>query len=102
MAKLDELFHYLRKEGGSDLHLATGLSPRIRKHGALTPVPGWPVLTEDVLRGLLRELASPAQWEHYEKHLDLDFAYGLEGFARFRANYFNQENGAGAVFRIIP
>jgi twitching motility protein PilT len=26
----------------------------------------------------------------------------LEGVARFRANYFMQENGAGAVFRIIP
>ncbi len=33
---------------------------------------------------------------------DLDFAYGLEGFARFRANYLRQEIGAGAVFRIIP
>ncbi len=33
---------------------------------------------------------------------DLDFAYGLEGIARFRANYLRQENGAAAVFRIIP
>jgi twitching motility protein PilT len=33
---------------------------------------------------------------------DLDFAHALPGVARFRANYFTQENGAGAVFRIIP
>jgi twitching motility protein PilT len=33
---------------------------------------------------------------------DLDFAYGLEGLARFRSNFLRQENGCGAVFRLIP
>ena len=49
-----------------------------------------------------RELTSDAQWEEYSGCGDLDFAYGLEGVARFRANFLRQENGAGAVFRIIP
>jgi twitching motility protein PilT len=102
MARIDDLFRYLKSQGGSDLHLAAGLEPRIRKHGQLEPVPEWRPLTDGALRELLREIASPRQWEIYERTLDLDFAYGLEGLARFRANYFNQENGAGAVFRIIP
>jgi twitching motility protein PilT len=102
MAKIDELFHYLKNRGGSDLHIVAGLEPRIRQHGELRSVEGWPVQTDESLRALLREIASPKQWQHYETNLDLDFAYGLEGVARFRANYFNQENGAGAVFRIIP
>ena len=33
MARIDELFHYLKEHKGSDLHLAAGLEPRIRVHG---------------------------------------------------------------------
>src|SRR5215471_17505656 len=102
MAKIDALFHYLKSQGGSDLHLASGLEPRIRHHGELKTVPDWPALTDATLRALLREIVSPRQWQHFEAKLDLDFAYGLDGVARFRANYFVQERGASAVFRIIP
>jgi twitching motility protein PilT len=102
MARIDELFHYLQDHKGSDLHLAAGLEPRIRVHGTLEPVEGWPVLSHPELLDLLRELASDAQWAEYSGCGDLDFAYGLEGVARFRANFLRQENGCGAVFRIIP
>ena len=102
MARLDELFRYLKDNKGSDLHLVAGLEPRIRRHGHLEKVPNWPLLTNADLKKLLCEIPSSKQWEHFEKNLDLDFAYGLEGVARFRANYLNQENGVGAVFRIIP
>ena len=102
MARLDELFRYLKEHKGSDLHLAAGLEPRIRRHGHLEQVPKWPILSDAALQDLLREIPSARQWEHYERNLDLDFAYGLDGVARFRANYLHQENGVGAVFRIIP
>jgi twitching motility protein PilT len=102
MARIDELFHYLRDHKGSDLHLAATLEPRIRVHGSLEPVHGWPVLSHGELMDLLREIASEPQWEDYLACGDLDFAYGLEGVARFRANFLRQENGCGAVFRIIP
>jgi len=100
--RLHELFHYLRDHKGSDLHLAAGLEPRIRLHGSLEPVEGWPILSHENLCGLLHEIATEPDWEDYEKSGDLDFAYGMEGVARFRANFLRQENGAGAVFRIIP
>ena len=102
MAQLDELLRTLEEKGGSDLHLAAGLEPRIRLHGELEPVEGWPALEHERLLALLRPLATDAQWREYEETRDLDFAYGLEGVARFRANYFRQERGAAAVFRIIP
>jgi twitching motility protein PilT len=102
MAKLDTLFKYLKDQGGSDLHLAAGMPPHLRQHGVVAPIPDWPTFTDQSLREHLRELASEKQWNHYTSNLDLDFAYALPGVARFRANYFNQERGAGAVFRIIP
>ena len=102
MAEIDALLKTLKEKGGSDLHLTAGLEPRIRVHGELEAVEGWEVLKPDQLRKLLEPIASGRCWTEFEEANDLDFAYGLEGVARFRANYFQQENGPGAVFRIIP
>ncbi|MCU0696714.1 MAG: type IV pilus twitching motility protein PilT [Myxococcaceae bacterium] len=102
MARLDVLFKHLKDQGGSDLHLASGMQPHMRQHGSVKPVGGWQPFTDESLRDHLKELANEKQWGHYESNLDLDFAYSLPGVARFRANYFNQERGAAAVFRIIP
>ena len=102
MARLDAWLTDLEKKGGSDLHLAAGLAPRMRCRGALTGVEGQPDLTDASLRELMREIVSDAQWQEYEDTGDLDFAYGVTGVARFRGNYLVQERGAAAVFRIIP
>jgi len=102
MARLDELLGYLKEHGGSDLHLVAGLEPRIRVHGGLEPVAGRSVLADGELRGLMEELAHERHWDEYTRTNDVDFAYGLENVARFRVNYFVQENGPSAVFRAIP
>jgi twitching motility protein PilT len=102
VAELDKLLRTLKEKKGSDLHLAAGRAPRLRVHGEVVDVEGWPALDDAALRRLLQPIASQRHWAEFERTHDLDFAYGLEGVARFRANYFVQQNGAGAVFRIIP
>ncbi|MDX1460134.1 MAG: type IV pilus twitching motility protein PilT, partial [Xanthomonadales bacterium] len=102
MAQIDQLFRVLKEQGGSDLHLLAGRPPRIRLHGSLTDVEGWQALSDGQVRDLLREIASPDQWQQYEQSGDLDFAYALDGVARFRVNFLRQLQGAAAVFRIIP
>jgi len=102
MPDLDRLLRHLKDQGGSDLHLAAGMEPRIRVRGELVPVPDWQPLDDAKLRGLLQPIASERHWKEWVDTRDVDFAYGLPGVARFRANYFVQEYGAGAVFRMIP
>jgi twitching motility protein PilT len=102
MPALDELFRLARERGASDLHLVSGLEPRLRVHGALEPVAGWEPLTPARLAALMAELVAAEQWAAWEAAGDLDFAYGLPGVGRFRANYLRQEHGPSAVFRRIP
>ena len=102
MSHIDDLLRTLKESGGSDLHLSSGIAPRMRVSGGLKDIEGWQPLSDDDVRTLLRPIASDERWREYEETSDLDFAYGLEGVARFRANYFAQENGAAAVFRVIP
>jgi twitching motility protein PilT len=100
--ELDKLLRHLKDQGGSDLHLAAGMEPRVRVRGELVPVPDWGTLDDGRVRALLQPVASERHWREWCETRDLDFAYGLPGVARFRANYFVQEHGAGAVFRMIP
>ena len=102
MGQMEQMLRSLRDEQGSDLHLSAGQPPRMRRKGSLDPVAGEATLDDTSLRALLREITTDEQWRSYEAENDLDFAYGIPGVARFRANFFAQQNGAGAVFRIIP
>jgi twitching motility protein PilT len=102
MSKLDSLFQLLKDTGGSDLHLVVGETPKMRIHGTIKAIDGYDVFTSDSLREWLIELLRPDQLQSYTKDNDLDFAYALEGVARFRCNYFRQNAGPAAVFRIIP
>jgi twitching motility protein PilT len=102
MARIDTFLRHIKDNRGSDLHVIAGIEPRMRARGQLSVVDGSRVITDAELRALLREIVSEEQWSHYERDLELDFAYALPGVGRFRANYFNQESGVAAVFRLIP
>jgi len=95
MPKLDVYFRAMHQQGASDLHLVAGNLPVMRIHGELKKLKAEP-LTDHGLRELLRELAPPEAWSVYEETGDLDFAYELEGVARFRANYFCKSAGPPA------
>ncbi len=102
MPKMDVLFEYLVKQKGSDLHLEQGQRPKIRLHGSLSAIPGAEVLTEAWMKALMSEIVSADLWERFQKTGDADFAYSLPNGTRFRANYYRQFYGLGAVFRCIP
>jgi len=102
MSAMNDLLTLLKTEGGSDLHLAAGQPPRMRAKGALRPIEGRAVLEHDELMVMMQSIATPMFWEIYTRTCDVDFAYAIEGVGRFRANYFAQDKGAAAVFRLIP
>ncbi|MCX7712555.1 MAG: ATPase, T2SS/T4P/T4SS family, partial [Chthoniobacterales bacterium] len=101
MAYIDQFFRVLIEAGGSDLHLAQGQPPKIRRHGDILPIREEP-LTGDEMAYMLSEICSPERWQRFEESGDLDFAYEMDESSRFRCNYLKQANGYGAVFRIIP
>ncbi len=101
MAKLDAFFKLMNEQGASDLHLAAGLPPSLRLRGEIERVK-YKVLENDELRAMLYEIAPEEKVKHFEETGDVDFGYEIPGLARYRANFFMQKNGVGAVFREIP
>jgi twitching motility protein PilT len=102
LSQIDPLLVHIKENDGSDLHLVAGQPPRFRAKGAIQVIEGQGALPNESLREMMQEVASNRGWSEYDATGDLDFAFSLDGVARFRANYFVQESGAACVFRIIP
>ena len=73
----------------------------LRIHGELVRV-DMPPLANDDLKALVYEIAPEQKIKLFEETGDVDFGYEYPGFARYRANFFNQKSGIAAVFRLIP
>ena len=101
MAKIDAFFKLMHEQGASDLHLMAGLPPALRIRGEIERVK-YKVLTNDDLRAMLYEITPEQKIKVFEESGDVDFGYEIPGLARYRANFFMQKNGVGAVFREIP
>jgi len=56
---------------------------------------------KDVHR-MVYDIMNDSQRKVYEETLEIDFSFEIPSLARFRVNAFNQQYGAGAVFRTIP
>ena len=61
-----------------------------------------PVLTHTEVHDMVYDIMNDKQRKDFEEFWECDFSFEIPGLARFRVNAFNQNRGAGAVFRTIP
>src|SRR5829696_8081395 len=98
---ISELLAFSVKNKASDLHLSAGLPPMIRVHGDVRRINVAALEHKDV-HGMVYDIMNDSQRKVYEETLEVDFSFEIPNLARFRVNAFNQNRGAGAVFRTIP
>jgi twitching motility protein PilT len=98
---ITQLLAFSVKNGASDLHLSAGLPPMIRVHGDVKRL-NVDALDHKQVYAMVYDIMNDGQRKRYEEFLEIDFSFEIEGLARFRVNAFNQNRGAGAVFRTIP
>lgn len=98
---ITELLAFSVKNKASDLHISSGLPPMIRVDGDVRRI-NLPQLDHKTVHSLVYDIMNDKQRKDFEEFLETDFSFELPGVARFRVNAFNQNRGAGAVFRTIP
>lgn len=99
--RIDTLLRLVVSKKASDLHLSVGRTPMIRVDGDLEKLK-WRVLTEEEFESFIAPVTPPRIYNEWKTTGDTDFAYSLGNVARFRVNLFRQEQGSGAVLRLIP
>ena len=96
-----QLLAFAVKNNASDLHLSSGVPPMIRVDGDMKRI-NMPALTHKEVHGMVYDIMNDKQRKAYEEFFETDFSFEIPKLARFRVNAFNQNRGAGAVFRNIP
>ena len=101
MAKIDILLKMILEYKASDLHVCVGEPPLLRIDGQLQRTKYHDLDREEV-EVLLMEMLDEKTLSLLKNKKDIDFAYELEGVARFRGNIFLERKGYGGAFRVIP
>jgi twitching motility protein PilT len=103
MFDVDAALRYLIQAEGSDLHLKVPAPPTARVHGRLAALEGEePLKPPDTERVLRYMLTDPNKLDEFDREGEVDFAYSIEGLARFRVNAFRQRGSISLVCRAIP
>ena len=87
--------------GASDLHLKVASPPVFRINGTLV-FGDYEAPTVQDMAAVCQQILAPAQREVFESTKEIDFAFGVPGVARFRANFYVQRGSVAMVFRHVP
>ena len=98
---ISQLLAFSVKNKASDLHLSAGVPPMIRVDGDMRRI-NMPAMEHKDVYDMVYDIMNDKQRKDYEEFLECDFSFQIPNLARFRVNAFNQNRGAGAVFRTIP
>jgi twitching motility protein PilT len=98
---MEQLLRLVVEQGATDLHLTANMPPTLRLDDRLVPT-DFPPLSGDDVKELAYSIVSQDKVERFERWKELDFAFSVEGLARFRANYFVQQGYVGAAIRVLP
>jgi twitching motility protein PilT len=85
----------------SDLHLKAGTAPVVRVDGVLYTLDE-PSPSAQELREVVEQLLNEDQRLYFSTHNEIDFAFGVSGLARFRANIFMQRGTPALALRHVP
>ncbi|HET9707241.1 MAG TPA: type IV pilus twitching motility protein PilT [Gemmatimonadales bacterium] len=99
--RLGVLLKELVQSSSSDLHMRVGEPPVFRTHGEITRQKGTAFSGDQLALTLLAIMPERNRGEWKETG-DSDFAYEIDGLARFRVNAARDRKGPVAVFRVIP
>ena len=85
----------------SDLHLKAGTPPVVRVDGVLYTLDE-PAPSSAELKDVCNQLLNEEQRLYFSTHNEIDFAFGVSGLARFRANIFMQRGTQALALRHVP
>lgn len=86
--------------GASDIHLVAGHPPVMRVHQVITPM-DFPVLTKEVARKFVEQMAGPDALAAFDKQKDSDFSFAVDGLSRYRVNAHMQGGRCAMALRAI-
>ncbi len=100
--RIDDLLKIAIEMDASDVHIKVGNHPQLRINGVLVPLTQLPRMSAKDTEDLAFQIINEYQRKKLEDEFDLDLAYSLPGFGRFRGSIFHQRGSLAVALRILP
>lgn len=99
---LRNLLDEMVERSASDLHITSGQRPKLRIDGSLTNSVAEQTLSPKDTLQLTYSILTENQKKRFETEDELDFSFGIQNLARFRANAFRQKGCVALAIRQVP
>ncbi len=99
---INQLLKLMVQRDISDIHFKADSPPALRLHGDMVLAGNLQKLTADDVRGIAYQLMNEDQRKVFERELELDMGYTLDGVSRFRVNIYRQRRSIGITLRVVP
>jgi twitching motility protein PilT len=99
-----DIFNILEKainKRASDVHFTVQSVPQFRIDGELISIDEYPVLKNEDIEYLIKQILNPVQQEFLDQKGDIDLSASRDRVGRFRVNVYKQRGSYCAAFRII-
>jgi twitching motility protein PilT len=97
-----KLLYTAKAKAASDLHMVTSSPPLLRVNGRLESVNGATPLTAEDISQAFFQVTTPEEREEFQRTLELDFGYTLDGVGRLRCNAAQQRGSISLSIRLLP
>lgn len=98
---LRKILENMMERGASDVHIKVGSRPVMRVDGQLKHT-SFPPPTQKDLEQATEQILTPEQNEEFARSREIDFGFGITGFARFRSNFYYQRGSIAMAIRHVP
>ena len=86
----------------SDIHFKAESVPALRVRGSMILATNLQKMSAEDVKSVAYQLMNKEQAAAFEKEMEMDLAYSLEGVARFRVNVYRQKSSLGLTLRVVP
>jgi twitching motility protein PilT len=100
MSMLNDILRAAVAAKASDIHFNVGSPPIFRINTVMTHS-DFPIVTQEGVVRVAREMMNDKRWADFEAHRDSDFSYEIPGVSRFRVNAHFQRNTVALAIRTI-
>ena len=101
MATIGEILKVAKDAGASDVHFTVGVPPKMRVHGSLMSMPGYPPLVPADTLDMLLDVLTEQQRDRFEERGEYDLSVALNNCGRFRVNVYKQRGSVAMAFRVV-
>ncbi len=96
----DKILSLMVLNNASDAYPVVGYNISIKITGKIISLENTPILTDEEISNLIKEITTEKQFEKYKKEMEMDFAYEWNGY-RFRINIFHQQKHPSLTIRYL-